>query len=348
VGIGVVDVELTADLPAWEDEVVAGAAERATQRQPVVTSRKSRFCPDRVLSSDTSIITAQKSTYAAVLLLARDASRTLVRSALPFVRPSSSLTSDSTSTCRKGSPGRSLVPTGFWSSGRRRPRGKGGNKAAPARPPVGAGREPGAISNRLKVEFPDDESMRISHEAIYQALYVHSTARSSVSWSPACAPAEHSRAPIPRGHVTPEVMISERPAEVEDRAVPGHWEGDLIIGRDRSAIGALVERTTRFTTLIHLPCMDGYGLEPRVKNGPALAGYGVEAMRDALAAQMTANHPGIGVPPPETASVRRGVIHVRCAGRRPCRETTPVARVRARGRRAVDRTFIETMYSVDR
>jgi IS30 family transposase len=152
---------------------------------------------------------------------------------------------------------------------------------------------PEQIANRLPVDFPDDGSMRISHEAIYQALYVQGRGALKRELVTCLRTGRALRMPRARarqragGHVTPEVMISARPAEADDRAIPGHWEGDLIIGTDRSAIGTLVERTPRFTMLLHLPRMAGYGVEPRVKNGPALAGYGAEAMRDAITAQIT-------------------------------------------------------------
>jgi IS30 family transposase len=111
-------------------------------------------------------------------------------------------------------------------------------------------------TNRDLAEFPDDEAMRISHEAIDQALYVQSRGALKRELVACLRTGRALRVPRARArrqkwaHVTPEVMISERPAEVEDRAVPGHWEGDLLIGLERSAIGTLVERTTRFTMLI--------------------------------------------------------------------------------------------------
>ncbi len=149
---------------------------------------------------------------------------------------------------------------------------------------------PEQISNRLQVDFPDDETMHISHEAIYQALYVQGRGALRRELVACLRTGRALRVPRARTQgrgkkfVTPEVMISERPAEAEDRAVPGHWEGDLIIGLNKSAIGTLVERTTRFTMLLYLPPMDGHGEIEPIKNGPALAGHGAEAVRDAITA----------------------------------------------------------------
>jgi IS30 family transposase len=152
---------------------------------------------------------------------------------------------------------------------------------------------PEQISRRLVLDFPDDESMRISHEAIYQALYVQGRGALRRELVACLRTGRALRVPRARTRgrgkkfVGPEVMISQRPAEAADRAVPGHWEGDLILGLQSSAIGTLVERTTRFTMLLHLPPMPGHRQEPRTKNGPALAGHGAEAVRDAIASAIT-------------------------------------------------------------
>jgi IS30 family transposase len=135
--------------------------------------------------------------------------------------------------------------------------------------------------------------MRISHEAIYQALYIQGRGALKRELVACLRTGRALRVPRarcrnrPGGHVTADVVISERPAEADDRAIPGHWEGDLIIGLNRSAIGTVVERTTRYTTLVHLPREEGYGMTPYVKNGPALGGYGAVSMKNALSATMT-------------------------------------------------------------
>lgn len=134
---------------------------------------------------------------------------------------------------------------------------------------------PEQITVSLRREFSDRPEMQVSHETIYQSLYVQGRGELRRELTRCLRTGRALRRPraIPgerRGkrNIPPEIMISERPAEADDRAVPGHWEGDLIIGKDgASAIGTLVERSTRFVLLLHLP-----------------ADHGAEAVRDAMLA----------------------------------------------------------------
>jgi IS30 family transposase len=122
---------------------------------------------------------------------------------------------------------------------------------------------PEQISVMLRREFPGRPEMRVSHETIYQAIYVQGRGALRRELAACLRTGRALRKPRRtdgerRGKIPGMVMISERPAEAEDRAVPGHWEGDLILGAGgRSAIGTLVERSTRFVLLLHLP--DGHG-----------------------------------------------------------------------------------------
>ena len=118
---------------------------------------------------------------------------------------------------------------------------------------------PAQISRRLRAEFPDDPEMRVCHETIYQAIYVQGRGALRRELAACLRTGRALRQPRRRpgerrGRIPGMVMISERPAEAADRAVPGHWEGDLILGKGgTSAIGTLVERSTRFVLLLHLP-----------------------------------------------------------------------------------------------
>ena len=150
---------------------------------------------------------------------------------------------------------------------------------------------PQQSANRLRVDFPDDHAMRISHEAIYQNLYIQERGALNRELSASLRFGRLLRVPRARtrgrgkNFVTPEVMIGTRPPEVEQRIVPGHWEGDLIIGIGSSAIGTLVERTTRFTMLLHLPRMNEQRSH-RETDAPALAGHGADAVRAGITALM--------------------------------------------------------------
>jgi IS30 family transposase len=155
-------------------------------------------------------------------------------------------------------------PDGGVVPGPQPPRWTGQNK--PHRKDRGwvLGWSPEQIAHRIGLDFPDDDSMRISHEAIYQALFTQSRGALHRELILCLRTGRALRMPrarskrVPWAHVTADVLNSERPAEAEDRAIPGHHEGDLIIGINSSAIGTVVERTTGFTTLVHQPREDGW------------------------------------------------------------------------------------------
>lgn len=152
---------------------------------------------------------------------------------------------------------------------------------------------PEQIARRLHIDYPEDPTMRISHEAIYQSLYIQGRGALRRELTACLRSGRALRVPRERSRgrnksfIGDAIMISDRPAEIADRAVPGHWEGDLILGLGSSAIGTLVERSSRFTMLLHLPRMDGYQQGLGIKNGPPLAGHGAEAVRRAIARSMS-------------------------------------------------------------
>ena len=118
---------------------------------------------------------------------------------------------------------------------------------------------PQQISKRLREDYPDDDTMRVSPETIYESLYLQARGELRTQLKIALRQGRtrrvsRSRATVTRGKIRDMINISERPVEAEDRAVPGFWEGDLIIGKGgKSQVATLVERTSRFTMLVRIP-----------------------------------------------------------------------------------------------
>jgi hypothetical protein len=157
---------------------------------------------------------------------------------------------------------------------------------------VGESLEPGAlsldqISRRLELDFPEGAWTRIRHEAIYQSHYIQGRGALRQELTACLRTGRALR--VLRARCTRPRQILRRPCdhdqrtpEADDRAVPGRWEGDPILGLNRSAIGTLVERTMRVTMLRHRAPVPGHGTDQGQKHGPALVGHGAEAVQGAV------------------------------------------------------------------
>jgi hypothetical protein len=154
------------------------------------------------------------------------------------------------------------------------------------------------ISNRLRLDFPDDPSMRISHEAIYQALFIEGRGALARELVACLRSGRALRVPRARksmtawAYVTDAVTLDKRPKAADDKKVLGHLDDDLVIGLQRYVIGTMAERKPGLTSLVHLPREPGQGTVARTKNGPALAGCGAQSMNRALVSKAAELPPG--------------------------------------------------------
>jgi IS30 family transposase len=205
-------------------------------------------------------------------------------------------------------------------------RGPGSTSGGPRR---GA---PNRLPGACRSTFPLMISMRISHETIYQALYVQGRGALKSELTACLRTRRTLRMPRARVHgkgksfVSPEIMISERPAEIADRAVPGHWEGDLILGLGSSAIGTLVERTTRFTILLHLPRMAAYSAQHGLRTAPRSPVMGRPRSATPSHASSPACPNKFGNPSPGIRG-RRWRSTRTCGSPRDCRSTSAIRTV---------------------
>jgi len=205
---------------------------------------------------------------------------------------------------------------------------------------------PQQISRRLRIEFPGDPMLWVSHQTIYQALYVQGRGELRRELARCLRTGRAGRRARGRGghtRMTGMVMISQRPAGAGDRAVPGHWEGDLLIGKDcRSAVGTLAGRTTRYVLLLHLPQgrdahQAGQAMRQAITALPAPLArtitwdQGIE-MATHAGFTIATRHPGLLLRPARTLAARLQREHQRPAPPVPAQRHRPVTALRRRPR----------------